>query len=130
MLRTEGSTWCNVSGNSLNGLLCLLTFNCELWNYLLGNQLYSEKLFKIQKKAIRIITNSRPRDSCRELFKRLEILPLYSQYIFSISTFVVKNRHLFSTSNQIHTIHTRQKQTTPTYNQYNEVSKRCILLGN
>ena len=74
-----------------------------------GNQPYSEKLFKIQKKAIRIITNSRPRDSCRELFKRLEILPLYSQYIFSISTFVVKNRHLFSTNNQIHTIHTRHK---------------------
>ena len=73
------------------------------------NQLYSEKLLKIQKKAIRIITNSRPRDSCKELFKRLEILPLYSQNIFSISTFLVKNRHLFSTNNQIHTIHTRHK---------------------
>jgi hypothetical protein len=44
-----------------------------------GNQPYSE-IFKIQKRAIRIITNSRMRDSCRELFQRLEILPLYSQY--------------------------------------------------
>ena len=31
------------------------------------------------------------RDSCRELFKKLEILPLYSQYIFSTSVFVIKN---------------------------------------
>jgi len=45
-----------------------------------GNQPYSDKIFKIQKRVIRIITNSRMRDSCRELFKKLEILPLYSQY--------------------------------------------------
>jgi len=44
------------------------------------------------------------RDSCRELFKRLEILPLYSQYIFSLSMFVVKNTHLFTTNNQIHNL--------------------------
>ena len=47
-----------------------------------GNQPYSEKTFKIQKRVIRIITNSRMRYSCRELFQRLDILPLYSQYIF------------------------------------------------
>ena len=41
--------------------------------------------------------------------KKLEILPLCSQYIFSISVFVVKNIHLFYTNNQIHSIHTRFK---------------------
>jgi len=46
------------------------------------------------------------RDSCRELFKKL---PLYSQYIFSISIFVIKNEHLFYTNIQIHSIHTRFK---------------------
>ena len=51
-----------------------------------GNQPYSDKKFKIQKRVIRIIT----KDSCRELFKTLEILPLYSQYIFSISILVIK----------------------------------------
>ena len=49
------------------------------------------------------------RDSCRELFKKLEILPLYSQYIYSISIFVIKNKHLFYTNNQIHSTHTRFK---------------------
>ena len=56
-----------------------------------GDQPYSEKIFKIQKRVIRIITNSRTSDSCRELFKKLEILPLYSQYIFSLPIFVIKN---------------------------------------
>jgi len=67
------------------------------------------KIFKIQKRVIRIITKSRARDSCRELFKKLEILPLYSQYIFSLSIFVIKNKHLFSTNYQIHSVHTRFK---------------------
>jgi hypothetical protein len=49
------------------------------------------------------------RDSCRELFKRLEILLLYSQYIFSLSMFIVKNKHLFITNNQFHSVHTRFK---------------------
>ena len=74
-----------------------------------GNQPYSDKIFKIQKRMIRIITLSRMRDLCRELFKKLKILPLYSQYIFSISVFVIKNKHLFYTNNQIHSIHTRFK---------------------
>jgi hypothetical protein len=74
-----------------------------------GNQPYSEKIFKIQKRVIRIITNSRIRDSCRELFQRLKILPLYSQCIFSLSIFVIKNKLLYNTINQIHSVHTRFK---------------------
>ena len=67
------------------------------------------RFLKYKKKVIRIITSSRPRDSCTELFKNLEILPLYSQYIYSISIYVVKNKHLFYTNNQIHSIHTKFK---------------------
>ena len=40
-----------------------------------GNQPHSERIFKIQKRVIRIITNSRARDSCGDLLKKLEILP-------------------------------------------------------
>ena len=36
--------------------------------------------------------NSKNRDSCRELFKNLKILPLHLQYIFSLLIFVVKNK--------------------------------------
>jgi hypothetical protein len=43
----------------------------------------AKKVFLIQKKIIRIITNTRPRDSCREIFKNMEIMTLYSQYIYT-----------------------------------------------
>jgi hypothetical protein len=59
--------------------------------------------------VIRIITNSKAGDSCRELFKKLEVLPLYWQYIFSLLIFWMKNKHLFSTNYQIHSVHTRFK---------------------
>jgi hypothetical protein len=62
-----------------------------------------------KKRVIRIITHSRTRDSCRELFKRLEILPLYSQYIFSVDVYI--KQHLFTTNSQIHRVHTRFKTT-------------------
>ena len=54
----------------------IMSYGIILW----GNQPYSNKIFKIQKRVIRIITNSRMRDSCKELLKKLELLPLYSQY--------------------------------------------------
>ena len=104
-VQIECSMFCNSNDTSYNifrnfkkGVFCIHTFNYELWdNFLGGNQPYSDKIFKIQERVIRIITHSRMRDSCRELFKKLEILPLYSQYIFSISIFVIKNKHLFYT---------------------------------
>ena len=107
MFCNSNNTSYNVSRNFKNGLFCIHKFNYGI--ILGGNQPHSDKIFKIQKQVIRIITNSRMRDSCRELFKQLEMLPLYSQYILSISIFVIKNKHLFYTNNQIHSIHTRFK---------------------
>jgi len=59
--------------------------------------------------VIRLITNSRKRDTCRQLFKALEVLLLYSQYIFSLPIFVIRNKQLFYTNNQIHCVHTTFK---------------------
>jgi hypothetical protein len=42
------------------------------------------------------------------LFRLFNILPFYSQYKFSISMFVVKNRDTFILNSDIHTIHTIQ----------------------
>ena len=44
--------------------------------------------------------------SCRELFKKLNILPLYSQYILSLLFFVVKNIDEFITNSEVHTFNT------------------------
>jgi len=58
-----------------------------------GNSAYN--IFKIKKLIIRIIMNARNTDSCHQLFKTLKILPLKSQYIFSLLLFVDKNGDLY-----------------------------------
>jgi hypothetical protein len=69
----------------------------------------SNKIFKLQKGGIRIITGSKSKASCSELFKKLNILPLYSQYILSISIHVEQNKRLYVTNQEIHNIDTRSK---------------------
>jgi hypothetical protein len=51
--------------------------------------------------------NARNSDSCRELFKILKILPLKSQYIFSLLLFMAENRDLYELNSKIHSINTR-----------------------
>jgi len=60
-----------------------------------GNSPHSQTIFRIQKKIIRIMVGCRSRASCRNLFRELEILPLASQYIYSLLLFVVNNINLF-----------------------------------
>ena len=72
-----------------------------------GNLPHNTDTFKVQKQIIWIMKKSGSRDSCRQLFKRLEILLLQSQYIFSVLLFVVKNKDLYSTNQEIHNINTR-----------------------
>jgi hypothetical protein len=74
-----------------------------------GNSSYSNCIFKLQKRNIRIITNSRNRGSCRDLFKKLNILPFYSQYIFSLLIFVTDNISLFKINSELYEIDTRNK---------------------
>jgi hypothetical protein len=53
--------------------------------------------------------NAKYTDSCHPLFKKSDILPLHSQYIFALSTFVVMNTDTFkSNSATQHSINTRQ----------------------
>jgi hypothetical protein len=68
---------------------------------------YANKVFILQKKIIRIITNIRPRDSCREVFKNMEIMTSYSQYIYSLILYTGNNKYLFSINNEIHKYSTR-----------------------
>jgi hypothetical protein len=50
--------------------------------------------------------NGGNRESCRELFKKLNILPLHSQYILSLLLFVVKNINMFKLNSLVHSINT------------------------
>ena len=75
-----------------------------------GNSTDSKKIFILQKKIIRIMTGTKHRASCRNLFKKLSILPLPCQYIFSLMMFVVKNQENFENNSSVHCINTRHRQ--------------------
>jgi len=49
------------------------------------------------------------RVSCRNLFKKLQILPFTSQYLLSLLMFVVQNKNIFLTNNENHNLDTRQR---------------------
>jgi hypothetical protein len=66
----------------------IMSYGLTFW----GNSSHSSNIFKIPKTIIRIITGCSSRDSCRNLFKKLKILPLQSQHILSILLFVVKTK--------------------------------------
>jgi hypothetical protein len=80
----------------------IMSYGIIFW----GNSHYSDSIFKIQKRIIRIITNTGRHDSCCQLYKQLQILSLPSQYIFSLLIFVNKNRDLFQSNSEIHDINT------------------------
>ena len=75
-----------------------------------GNSLHSSIIFRInKKKAIRIMEGCGNRVLCRNLFKKLQILPLTSQYMLSLLMFVVQNKNFFLTNNEDHNLDTRQR---------------------
>jgi hypothetical protein len=74
-----------------------------------GNSAGVDKAFKLQKRIVRIMAGVRSRCSCRGLFKKLDILPVPCQYIFSLMLFVVDNLGSFQTNVTVHGLNTRNK---------------------
>jgi len=72
----------------------IISYGIIFW----GISTNSKIMFKIQKRIVRIITNSGNKDYCRDLFKKLQILSLQSQYIFSLLLFVVKTKDFFKST--------------------------------
>jgi hypothetical protein len=105
----------------------IMSFGVIFW----GNSLYANKVLILQKKIIRIITNAEPRDSCREIFRNMQILTLYSQYIYSVLLFTVNNRQLFTINNEIHEYNTRNNNILqPTSTNLTKFYKGSYIISN
>jgi len=91
-----------------------MTYGLIFW----GNSHYSNIIFRLQKRIITNIVGIRGRDSGREHFYKLKILPIQSQYIISLLLFVINNRDYFKVNSEIHNINTRTKS-----NQHQPISK-------
>jgi hypothetical protein len=80
----------------------IMSYGITFWR----KSLISNNTVRLQKKVIRIIMNIRSRDSCREQFRKLQILPLQSQHIFSLLLIVINSSDMFEHDCEIHTINT------------------------
>jgi hypothetical protein len=58
----------------------------------MGNSTKSKQGYCFKKKSIRIMTGVKRRVSCRELFKEFKILPLATEFLFSLLLFFVNNK--------------------------------------
>jgi hypothetical protein len=81
------------TGTKIN-VLCLLPLHMSYGIIFWGNSTDSKKIYYIQKKIIRIMAGTKRRASCRELFKKFNILPIASEFLLSLSSFVVDNRNI------------------------------------
>lgn len=81
----------------------VMSYGIMFW----GNSSHAERVFKLQKRAVRLMKGCGLSDSCREHFKDMHIFPLKTQYIYSLMMFIVKNKELFDTNNAHYRINTR-----------------------
>ena len=83
----------------------IITYKLIFW----GNSSHAIKIVKLQKRVVRIMMGCGYRESCsRDLFKKISILPLKSQYILSLMMFVVNNMDCFVSNKECHSANTRQ----------------------
>jgi len=75
-----------------------------------GKLVNSSTIFSMQiKRQLELWKDVGLRVSCRNLFKKLQILPLTLQYLICLLMFVVRNKSLFSTNIENHNVDTRQR---------------------
>jgi hypothetical protein len=66
-------------------------------------------VFIIQNRAIRIMLRLGPRSSCREDFKKLDILRVPCLYIYAFVLFSVKHLNIYQSNSSVHGFNTRQQ---------------------
>jgi hypothetical protein len=82
----------------------IICYGVILW----GNSSYAIHIFHLQKRVSRIMTGTGNRNSCRQGFVDLKILPLLSLYIYSLLCFVINNIDHYHFVSEIHNRDTRQ----------------------
>jgi hypothetical protein len=63
----------------------------------------------ITEETVRIMVGVKTQHSCRELFKKLPILSLPCEYIFSLLIFIINNQEHFQANSAVHSVNTRNK---------------------
>lgn len=104
-----------------------ISYGIALWGSCSKQQL--DRIFKLQKRAIRYLCNLPSRESCREKYKQLDILTVPALYIYEVILLVRKRPEKFISVGDRHSYNTRRGvelevprhrtvryERTPTYN--------------
>jgi len=76
--------------------------------FLVGNSTNACKVFKLEKKIIRIMSGIEARRSCWGLFEKLDVLPVPCQFLLSLNALCSRWNN-FYTSLNLHKLNTRNK---------------------
>lgn len=90
-----------------------------------GNPLDTIKVFLQQKRIVRTILWISPRSTWKQHFKTLGILTKPSQYILTLTEFLVHNLAHFSRNGEIHNKFTKNMKHL--HVPHVSISKRCLL---
>ena len=91
-------------------LFCTFLFTNQFGIIFWGSSSSMRSVFVILKKIeVRIMLRLSPRSSCREGFKKLDILTVPCLYIYALMLFAVKNLNVYSTNSPVHCMNTRQQ---------------------
>lgn len=84
-------------------VVSVLRYGLILW----GNSRQVNRAFIAQKRCVRALFNAAPTDSCKPLFKKLNLLSLPSLYIYEMACFAKKNEKMFLKNGDIYSFRTR-----------------------
>lgn len=83
----------------------ILTYGLIIWG---GASVQDfNRIFRIQKRALRIIHNAPADEPCNRLFREFKVMTLTSLYVFELSKYFLKNINLFNNTNSVY--NTRHK---------------------
>jgi len=92
----------------------------------IGGEL-SIRIFRIQKRVIRLLAGVSLRTSCRQLFKESNILAVVPLYIFEVTCFIRKYCQSPEQNAQVHQHNTRRKVDLHVKMQNTEVYKKSVI---
>ena len=85
----------------------------SLLNYAIlswGSSVHGQKIFRCQKKIIRTMVRAKPRQSCKEIFKKLGILTFPSMCINALLLYTKLNMNKFKTNASVSGYNTRRSK--------------------
>lgn len=104
----------NLSG-TVDSEVCLIAYHalihsiCAYGLLAWGHSSHALRVFRLQRRAVRVLARIGYRDDVRPFFKQFKILTLPSQYIYESLLYIHQNQHRYQTAEHIHQYDTRYR---------------------